>query len=126
MLQALAAAEPADAALERDLLVAWIKLGQLKLRQRDLLDALAAHERAAEFAAALARRDLTNPEWRRDRSVARLARGDVLREQGTCRRLPAYEEARAIREGLATAELGNPRGSGTSPCWERLAITCSG
>ena len=95
---------PADLATQRDLLVAWAKVGQLRLRQKDPKAALSAHAAAAEIASTLAAREPNNREWQRDLSVARLGAGDAHREGGDmAAALEAYAAGLAIRESLAAA-----------------------
>jgi len=100
-LQRLAAADPGNAAWQRDLAVSHNKVGDVLRAQGNLAGALEIGER-------LAAADPGNAGWQRDLAVSHNKVGDVLRAQGDLAgAVEAYEAALEIGERLAAADPGN-------------------
>ena len=104
----LAAADPSNAAWQRDLSVSHNRLGDVLVAQGQLDDALAAYRAGLAIAERLAAADPSNAAWQRDLSVSHNRLGDVLVAQGQLEdALAAYRAGLAIAERLAAADPSN-------------------
>jgi tetratricopeptide (TPR) repeat protein len=77
-----AAADPHNAGWQRDLSVAYIKVGDVLAAQGNLPDALNAYRDGLAIAERLVKADLGNAGWQRDLSVSYNKVGDALVAQG--------------------------------------------
>ena len=104
----LAAADPRNANLQRDISVSLNRIGDAKLRSGDANAALAAYEEGLAIVRRLAATDPDSEDWRRDLSISLDRIGEVkLRRGDAAGALKAYEEGLAIRRALAAAAPGN-------------------
>jgi tetratricopeptide (TPR) repeat protein len=115
----LAAADPGNAAWQRDLSVSHERLGDVLSAQGDLPGALADYRAGMAIRARLAAADPGNAAWQRDLSVSHERLGDVLRAQGDLPgALADYRAGMAIRARLAAANPGNAE-------WQRdVIVSC--
>src|SRR5206468_4323871 len=114
METALAAADPSNAAWQRDLSVSQNNVGDVLSAQGRLDDALGAYRAGLAIAERLAPADPSNAGWQRDLSVSQERLGDVLSAQGRLDdALTAYRAGLAIRERLVSAIRATRVGSAT-------------
>ena len=108
IVERLAAADPSNAAWQRDLSVSQDKVGDVLAAQGRLDDALDAYRASLAICERLAAADPSNAGWQRDLSVSHNKVGDVLTAQGQLDdALEAYRASLAIAERLAAADPSN-------------------
>jgi tetratricopeptide (TPR) repeat protein len=101
----LAKARPA---WRRDLTVGYLKLGDVRLTQRDLAGAGAAFEAGIANARELAQEDRTSSRWLRDLAVALQRQGNLgVRTKDAALATKAYGECLTIFQGLARSDPDN-------------------
>jgi tetratricopeptide (TPR) repeat protein len=84
------------------------RIGTVRVRQGNLVGALAAYEAALAIVEKLAAGDASNREWQRNLSVSHSKIGEVRMSQGDLAgALAAYEAALAIDEKLAAGDASN-------------------
>ena len=105
---------------DRDLSVAFNKIGDVRQAQGDLDGALASYQASHAIFERLAKADPGNAGWQRDLSVSHDNIGDLQQAQGDlAAALASYQTSLVIAERLAKADPGNAR-------WQRdLAISYS-
>lgn len=104
----LAAADPGNAAGQRDLSVSHDKIGDVHRAQGDLTKALESFTAGLEIRKKLVAADPGNMNWQRDLSVSHNKIGDVHRDQGDLpKALESFTAGLEIREKLAAADPGN-------------------
>jgi len=93
---------------DRDLSVAFNKIGDVRQAQGDLDGALASYQASHAIFERLAKADPGNAGWQRDLSVSHEKIGDVRQAQGDLDgALMSYQASLAIAERLAKADPGN-------------------
>ena len=108
ILERLAAADPGNAAWQRDLSVSHNKIGDVLVGQGDLAAALGSYRASLSMAERLAAADPGNAGWQRDLSVSHNKIGDVQQVQGDLvAALERYRASLTIAERLAAADRGN-------------------
>ena len=105
---------------ERNLSVAFNKLGDVQMAQGNIAGALKSYEADLAIADQLAKSDPGNAGWQRDLSVSYNKIGDVQVAQGDLAgALKSFQDSHAIRDKLAKADPGHTG-------WQRdLAATFS-
>ena len=104
----LAAADPGNAAWQRDLAVSHIKLGDVRRAQGDLPGALREYEADLDIAQRLAVADPGNAAWQYDLGVSHERIGTVRQAQGDLAgAVQAFQTKHSIIERLAVANPGN-------------------
>ena len=104
----LAKADPSNAGWQRDLSVAYERVGDVLVAQGNLTRRSNPTATASQLQTALAKTDPSNAGWQRDLSVSYSNVGDVLKARGElAEALKSYRDALAIRDRLAKADPGN-------------------
>ena len=108
LLAGLATERPNDITYQRDLSVAYNRVGDVLKAQGKLDEALKAYRDGLAIAERLAAADRSNTQWQRDLSISYNKVGDVLVDQGKLdEALKVYRDGLAIRERLAAADRSN-------------------
>ncbi len=107
IINRLAGADPGNAGWQRDLSVAYNKIGDVLVAQGNLPEALKSYREALAIADRLAGADPGNAGWQRDLSVSYNRIGSVLGAQGN---LP--EALKSYRDALAIMRPAGRRRSG--------------
>ena len=106
--QRLAAADPSNAAWQRDLSVSHNKLGDVLRAQGQLGDALAAYQASLVIFERLAAADPSNAAWQRDLFVSYARLGSVLEQVGdVAAAAEQYGKGRAITVRLTERDPSN-------------------
>jgi tetratricopeptide (TPR) repeat protein len=104
----LAKADPGNAEWQRDLSVAYNKVGDVLVEQGDLPGALSSYQASHDIFDRLAKSDPGNAGWQRDLSVSHNEIGDVQVEQGNLpAALSSYQASHDIFDRLAKSDPGN-------------------
>jgi tetratricopeptide (TPR) repeat protein/MinD-like ATPase involved in chromosome partitioning or flagellar assembly len=114
----LAKSDPANAEWQRDLSVAYEKIGDAQVARGDLQAALKSYQENLELVDKLKRSGPSNAVWQRDLAIALNKVGDVQWVQGDlAAALKSYSDGLAIADRLAKSNLGNAQ-------WQRdLAVS---
>ena len=108
LLVGLAAEKPDDTTYQRDLSVAYIEIGDVRVEQGNLTEALQAYRDSLTIIERLAKADPGNAGWQRDLAVTYNKVGDVLVAQGNLTEaLQTYRDSLTIAEHLAKADPSN-------------------
>lgn len=101
-------AQSVAGASDRDRLVVFSDLGDMRMAQGDLPGALEAYQAAMEIAVRLAASDPKNTDWQRDLSMQHDRIGNARRSQGDWAEADqAYQHAKDIRQRLAASDSRN-------------------
>ena len=104
----LAALDPGNTEWQRDLSIAYSKVGDILEATGRNDEALAAHRKDLALTEKLVAADPRNAEWQRDLSITFERIGAVLLKIGRrAEAVDAFRRALAIRETLAAADAGN-------------------
>jgi phage tail protein X len=98
----LVAADPGNAAWQRDLAVSWSKLGEVRVAQGNLAGAVAAYKASQAIAERLAAADPGNAGWQRNLIVSHVKLSEVAASADDARR----QLAAALRIARAQEAAG--------------------
>jgi tetratricopeptide (TPR) repeat protein len=108
MVERLAKSDPGDRGWQRDLSVAYEKIGGVQVAQGDLKAALKSYSDDLAIAERLVKSDPGNAGWQRDLSAAYYFVGNVEEAQGDlAAALKSYSDSLSIAERLAKSDPGN-------------------
>jgi len=104
----LAQSDPGNTDWQRDVSVAYSKVGEVQVAQGDLAGAMKSDRDSFAIIEGLAQSDPGNADWQRDLSLLYVRVGDVQKAQGDLAgALKSYRDGLAIRERLAQSDPGN-------------------
>src|SRR5262249_43671237 len=108
LLAGLAARKPNDVTYQESLSVAFDEVGDVRVAQGNLTEALKSYSDSLAIRERLAKADPNNAGSQRDLAVSDSNVGGVLRAQGNLTEaLKSYNDSLAIRERLAKADPSN-------------------
>jgi tetratricopeptide (TPR) repeat protein len=105
IVERLAHADPADAQWQRNLFLSYHRIGDVRLAEGNLAEALKFYRDGLAIVDRLVKSDPSNALWQSDLALCYQDVGDVLQAQGDLAgALKSYRDGLAIRERLAKAE----------------------
>ena len=114
----LAKADPSNAGRQRDLFVAYDKVGDVLVAQGNLAAAQKFFHDSLAIAERLTTADPSNAGWQRDLAVSHDRIAELLAEQGdAAQALSEYRQAARSSRGLRHYPPTTPPCPTTSPCW---------
>jgi Flp pilus assembly protein TadD len=108
ILAALVAASPNNNDWQRDLAVTYDRVGDVRIAQNHLADALASYRSSFAIRQNLAKSDPDNAAWQRAIAISEENLGSVAQAQNDLKAaLTSYQDSLVIRRRLAEANPGN-------------------